>query len=337
MTDKKLELIHEQTSPLFRIMWGYNIDEPARKQFGNNICAFHIGNGYILTVAHNLRTEAGIFNSIKEEIYDSRIAPLFDKYRLEFFNHHFPLNVETRKRYLASHDSNINQSLIDALRHINFDTRWVTMSELKICTPYLIVQFRDEYFYQDRELTKKFDSNHHFQEDALNRHTYLIELELVKAFYSDDISLYRIVNTDREIINRLPTISIDYRILDDSEKNLYCIQSSSNSLLGRMTNKAVIEGYADNWSLFKDRIGGDYVMDGNRYFIKGYFRFGSSGAPYVVYDENEKQFKASAIQSEASPIQLSINKNREGNFQYVNAIASPLNNIQVELEKILHA
>jgi hypothetical protein len=103
-----------------------------------------------------------------------------------------------------------------------------------------------------------------------------------------------------------------------------------------MTNKAVIEGFADNWSLFKDRVGGDYVMDGNRYLIKGYFRFGSSGAPYVVFDEKANQFKANAIQSEASPIQLSINKNREGNYQYVNAIASPLNNIKGELESFLN-
>ena len=73
-------------------------------------------------------------------------------------------------------------------------------------------------------------------------------------------------------------------------------------------------------------------MDGLRYLIRGYFRFGSSGAPYVYYSEAEGQFKVNAIQSEASPIQLSINNNREGNYQYVNAIASPLKNIQGELE-----
>ncbi len=337
MIDKKLELIHEQTSPLFRIMWAYNIDEPARKQFGNNICAFHIGNGLILTVAHNLRSEAGIFNSIDEEIYKMRIQPFLDTAKNEFFAQYFPLNPATHKRYLSSQDSNINQNLVELLRQINFDTRWVSLSALKICTPHLIVQFRQNSFYDDSNLTKQFTPNNYFHEPSLNRHTFLIELELVKAFYSDDISLYRIVNTSQEIIQKLPRIDINYNILDDNEKNLYCIQSSSNSLLGRMTNKAVIEGFADNWSLFKDRVGGDYVMDGNRYLIKGYFRFGSSGAPYVVYDEKENQFKANAIQSEASPIQLSINKNREGNYQYVNAIASPLNNIKGELESILNA
>ena len=43
-----------------------------------------------------------------------------------------------------------------------------------------------------------------------------------------------------------------------------------------------------------------------------------------------------AIQSEACPIQLSIDNKREGNFQYVNAIATPLNNIKEKLEYYLN-
>lgn len=66
-------------------------------------------------------------------------------------------------------------------------------------------------------------------------------------------------------------------------------------------------------------------FEGLRYLIKGYFRFGSSGAPYIFYDQKSGSFKANAVQSEACPLQLSINNNREGNFQFVNALASPLN------------
>lgn len=69
MINRKLELINEQTSPLFRIMWVYNSNDVIRKQFANNICAFHIGNGYILSVAHNLKTESGIVNSMDESIF----------------------------------------------------------------------------------------------------------------------------------------------------------------------------------------------------------------------------------------------------------------------------
>lgn len=91
----------------------------------------------------------------------------------------------------------------------------------------------------------------------------------------------------------------------------------------------------DHWNCFGDAIGGNYIMDGTRYLIKGYFRFGSSGAPYVLYDDESNSFKVNAIQSEASGIQLSINNNRNGNFQYINAIATPLDNIRAEIEQQL--
>jgi hypothetical protein len=335
MIQKKLELINELTSPLFRIMWIYNIEEPERRYFGNNICAFHIGNGNVLTVAHNLRTEAGIIFSIPEEIFSSQIQPKLNQDQLQFFNQQYFHDSKTNKRYLASRqNSHVTQRASEILKQINFDTRWITLNQNKFCKPFLIVQFRDKLFYGDEKLTNSFNRSTSFPEPSLNRHTFLIELELVKEFYGNDVALYKIINTDKEIINKLPGIKINFSILD-LDKNLFCLQSSSNSLLGRLANKANIEGYADNWSLFKDHIGGDYVMEGIRYLIKGYFRFGSSGAPYIVYDENEKQFFANAIQSEASPIQLSINQSREGNYQYVNAIATPLNNLESELKKII--
>ncbi len=333
MITKKLELIDEQTSPLFRIMWAYNIDEPARKQFGNNICAFHIGNGFVLSVAHNLRSEAGAINSISDDIFQQEIQPHLNPAQSQVFAQWYPLDSATNKRYLSVADPNHSKTIVETFRQINFDTRWQTLVQKKICKPHLIVQFRNDQFYNDASLTKNFNPSTYFHEPALNRHTFLIELEFVRAFYSDDISLYRITNTNQDIIDKLPCVEVSYSMLDDSGSNLYCVQSSSGSSLGRLLNTARIEGYADSWSLFADRIGGNYIMDGNRYLIRGYFRFGSSGAPYVVYDSTEKQFKVNAIQSEASGIQLSINNNREGNFQYVNAIASPLKNIREELER----
>ena len=85
MTDKKLELINEQTSPLFRIMWVHDALEPTLRKFDNNICAFHIGNGYILSVAHNLRSAAGFPRSVTEEIYHTDIAPRLDDNQKCFF------------------------------------------------------------------------------------------------------------------------------------------------------------------------------------------------------------------------------------------------------------
>ena len=100
--------------------------------------------------------------------------------------------------------------------------------------------------------------------------------------------------------------------------------------------QAQIEGYLDHHGTFMDRIGGNYTFEGLRYLIKGYFRFGSSGAPYVFYDQENKKFKVNAVQSEACPIQLSISNNRDGNFQYVNALASPLSIIEEKLISYLN-
>jgi hypothetical protein len=335
MITSKLDLINEQTSPLFRIMWVYNVDDPHRKQFGNNICAFHVGNGIIMTVAHNLRTESGIINSIGENFFQENIYSKLNSAQQQVFNQLYILDKQTNVRHANITDPNVARIVSENLRQINFDTRWATLTEKKICTPHLIVQLRDKLFYNDASLTSLFKPSHYFPEPALNRHTFIIQLELIKTFYSDDIALYKITNTNKKIIDGLPSVNVDFNVVDDSISDLYCLQSSPGSSLGRLLNNATMEGYSDHWSLFNDRVGGNYVMEGLRYLIRGYFRFGSSGAPYVYYNKDEKQFKACAIQSEASPIQLSINNNREGNFQYVNAIASPLNNIKNEIRNLI--
>jgi len=335
MITSKLKLIDEQTSPLFRIMWVYNFDNPARRQFDNNICAFHIGNGLILSVAHNLRVEAGIFHTIDDEIYQREILPCFSQAQSAAFDHLYPLDTATNRRYANIPNPQDKMNIINTLKQINFDTRWISFNQKKICKPYLIVQFKKDHFFNDAGLDDLFDARTYFNEASLYRNTYLIELELTDAFYSEDVALYRIVNTEPKIISKLPFIEPDFSILDDDESNLYCLQSDPTASLGRLLNNAHIEGILDHWGVFNDRIGGNYIFDGYRYLIKGYFRFGSSGAPYVVYDDNEKQFKVNAVQSEASPLQLSINNNREGNFQYVNAIASPLSIVKSKLEGYL--
>jgi len=316
-------------------MWVYNSNDPLRRHFGNNICAFHIGNGLILSVSHNLRTESGFVNSMDEPLFQNEIIPLLNQPQAHVFSQYYTLDATTNKRYANPADTNTSKIVSDTFKQIKFDTRWVTLSEKNICKPHLIIQFRDSQFYGDSQLTGNFDSSKYFPEPALNRHTYLIELELQKAFYSNDIALYKIVNTPKEVIDKLPSATPDFSVLDDDELNLYCLQSSSGSFLGRLLNNAKIEGYSDNWSSFNDRVGGNYVMEGLRYLIRGYFRFGSSGAPYLFYDASANEFKVNAVQSEASPIQLSINNSREGNYQYVNAIASPLRNIQEEIETFI--
>jgi hypothetical protein len=331
MQSKLLELTNEEKSPLFRIMWVHNVNEPQRRQYENNICAFHIGNGFILSVAHNLRGEAKMFKSIEQDIFEADILPHLNSAQILLFDKCYPLDSATGKRYLNIVDPKDAQVIMATLMQINFDTRWLSLMQKNICTPHLIIQFKKNLFYNDPALTSHFDANTYFHEPGLNRHTFLVEVELVEAFYQEDIALYKIVNNDQAVINRLPSVEIDYSLLDDSQQNFYCLQSSPSSEVGKLINKAHIEGFLEHFGIFPDRIGGNYTFEGARYLIKGYFRFGSSGAPYVFYDKDAGKFKVNAIQSEACPIQLSINNKREGNFQYVNAIASPLSIIEARL------
>jgi hypothetical protein len=335
MIARKLELINDQTSPLFRIMYIHNSNNPIRRQFDNNICAFHIGNGFIMSVAHNLKTEAQSFKSIEQAVYAADILPHLDPAQIILFDRCFPLDAATNKRYINILDQNDVQPVVDTLRTINFDTRWLTLMNRNICKPFLIIQFKDNQFYNSAALTAHFNASNYFAEPALNRHTFLIEVELVEAYYNEDLALYRIVNTPQEIINSIPSIEPSFSIYDDDQNACYCLQSSPSSEVGKLLNKAKIEGFIDHFGIFADRIGGNYTFEGTRYLIKGYFRFGSSGAPYVVYDQETDRFKVNAVQSEACPIQLTINNNRNGNFQYINAIASPLKIIEDRLQQHL--
>lgn len=331
MLSKKLALTHEQSSPLFRIMWVYNANEVNRRQFENNISAFHIGNGYILSVAHNLRTESSIVKMFPENIYQNDILPRLNQAQEQLFNQYYILDLKTGKRYINIHQQEDAQIVADTLKSIQFDSRWITLNEKNICKPYLIVQFNNNRFCNDDNLTGQFSAHNYFHEPGLNRHTFLLELELADTFYSEDIALYKIINTQADLIHRLPHVEVDFSILDDTQSNFYCLQSSPGGVLGRLLNKAQIEGFLDHHGTFADSYGGNITFEGLRYLIQGYFRFGSSGAPYVFYDDTTGRFKVNAIQSEACPIQLSINNNREGNFQYVNALASPLHIIEDKL------
>lgn len=334
MQSHQLELISEQQSPLFRIMSVYNVNETTRKHFDNNIVAFHIGNGYVLSVAHNLRTQSGMIRSMDEAFYQAEVFPKLSQSQQQMFDHSFPLDPTTNKRYLMPPTPGDENIIREIFRQINFDTRWVTLMQKRIVVPHLIVQFGEPQFYKSNHLTSLFESHANFYEPVIKRHTFLLEVELVKPFYESDIALYRIVNTPSEIIAALPYLEVDFSVFDDGARNYYCLQSSTANEIGRMINKAQIEGYIEHFNMFTDTIGGNYIMDGFRYLIKGYFRFGSSGAPYIFYDEASGRFKANAIQSEACPIQLSIDSKREGNFQYVNAIASPLSIVEEELRRL---
>jgi len=316
-------------------MWVTNPGDLTHRQFDNNISAFHIGQGLVLSVAHNLRTENPVLKSIPEVVFKDEILPKLNIQQQQLFMQSYQLDTGTNVRHINISNSTVIPGITAALQSIRFDTRWFNLAARNLSVPNLIVQFSDRQYYQNPTLTSLFKEHDYFFEPSLKRHTFLLKMELVEAFYQSDIAVYRIIETAAGIIEQLPFLEPDFSILNDDQPGLYCLQSSPAGFLGRLLNKANIEGYLDQFQVFNDRIGGNYVLEGCRYLIKGYFRFGSSGAPYIVYDEKTDSFKVNAIQSEASPVQLSINNKMEGNFQYVNAIASPLNLIEKELKSII--
>jgi len=319
-------------SPLHRIMWVYNPDEPDRRLFENNVCAFHIGNGYFLSVAHNLRVQAGFFHSMNRERYEAEIWRKLDGSQARLMEQYYLTDEYTGKKYLSTNDHGSLEHIRAILRQKMFDTRWVSMAEKGICHPHVILQFREDLFYKDAEVTQSFNPGSRFYDASARRYTYMLPVELVEAFYAEDIALYRIIDTPPEVIAKIPSLPVSYDFFEDDSEKLYCLQSSPGGAAGRLLNVAHIEGVLDHFGMFPDEVGGNYLFEGFRYLIKGYFRFGSSGAPYICYDSNTGQYSLNAVQSEASGLQLSIKNDREGNFQYVNAIASPLYIIKDRLQ-----
>ena len=176
MKEQLLSLIEEQTSPLFRIMSVFNQTEPARRNFENNIIAFHIGNGFILSVAHNLKLEAKLIKSINEVSFQADIIANCTPDEVVLLNRCYLHDQTTNKRYVNITDQNDLQPVIDVYKRLNYDTRWVTQHERDICSPVLIVQFRENEFYNDATLNQHFNANNMFHEPSNESYTYLLSV-----------------------------------------------------------------------------------------------------------------------------------------------------------------
>src|SRR4051812_45287684 len=100
MKTKKLSMIKEISSPLFRIVGIYNETENNKRESDNNISAFHIGNGYILSVAHSLCLEAGYFKSISETLFQDEVIPHLSPAEVRLFEKWYTFDPKLNKRYL---------------------------------------------------------------------------------------------------------------------------------------------------------------------------------------------------------------------------------------------
>lgn len=335
MNKKKLNMISDYKSPLFRIMSIYNSEDKNRRRFYGNICAFHIGNGFILSVGHNLRVTIPFPDSISDTIFNNEIKSLLNSQELTNFQKIYDYDQTTKKWYIKKSVKDFDKIASNMFNRINYDRRPITFYSKGICTPYLIIQFQENSFYKNVNYLDMMPTYSSFHEPSLDRYTFIIKLDFIESFYQEDYSIYQINSDYKKIIKFIPFIDIDYNIYDSLKKDFYCLQGAPIGNLGRMLNQSSIEGLLDHFISVNDNIGGIYFRQGLRYIIRGYFRFGSSGAPYLKYNKIKRKFAVNAIQSEACPLQLMINNNQVGNFQYVNAIASPISNIKKKLESIV--
>lgn len=332
MKAKKLQMIDENTSPLFRIMSIYNSHAP-NKGFTNNICAFHIGNGIIVSVAHNLRQLDRLPLILSDNFYQTELLTKIDANDRPLFGQTYPLIAGTNQRIATGLNQQTGEQLAKKLDDKKVDRRFSKLYSENCCKPFLVTTFRNNAFCGDPALNVHFHANHKFAEPTLNRHTFLIELELLDNLENEDIAIYKIINTHNDIIEKLPSIDIDFELYDTGTQDYYCLQVAPYDNLGRIINEARIEGLLDNFALENDMLGNSYRFEGIRYLIKGFFRFGSSGAPYLIYDRENEIFKVNGVQSQASFIQLLINNSMNGNLQYVNGIATPMSLVETKINQ----
>jgi len=334
---KLIALVKDQTSPLFRIKSVFNYDHRPTMKMMNNILCSHIGNGYFISVAHNLKSDYQIPLGVPDTIFETDFLACFSEPEKNMIRSRYQLDQNSNKHILKGFQNQNEQNLLRTkIQSCTFDTSYVNGYANGLVKPYLIVQFENNQFYNSAALTARIDPMNYFNEQNINKHSFIIELEIASIFYEHDIAIYRAVNTDPQIIQAIPKLDIDFTTYDGTENHkYYCLQSSPSSEMGRLLNTANIEGISQHWGI-QSNVKPPTIMEGLRYIMKGYFRFGSSGAPYVVLKEPNGDLQINAVQSEACPQQLLINKSRDGNAQYINGIATPIGNLEKQINDLIN-
>lgn len=289
----------------------------------------------ILSVAHNLIYQNTFLHSISDDIFQSELLPTLTNDDKNFVTQSYIINQSLRKWYWNKNQNNF-QKLLNISQNHQTDFRYPNIYSKNICSPYLIIQFKKGNFYGTEKFNLFFEKGLSFFEQNLDRHTYLIKLNLIKIFKDFDIALYKIENNEKKLLDLIPSIKLDFQLHTNNNKDIYCLQGAPINELGRLFNRATIDGILDHFSPQLNIRGENIIFQGLRYLIKGYFRFGSSGAPYLIYNKWTNSFSVNAIQSEACPLQLLIQGNRDSNAQYVNAIASPMYNIKDEILELIN-
>jgi hypothetical protein len=264
--------------------------------------------------------------------YDSKVTPSLAKPDLDFFNKHYKLNKSTDEyEYAVANTEKQVEKLRKIASQIDLDLKTPAQLERQAVTQFVVAQFRQDAFYGDTSLNSHFKPAHHFHENENGVFTFMMEAMPIRILWEQDLSIYRLVAPDARVLAALPAAvaTFDEIAIGDT---LYPLQNSPTSDFGRLVNRSVVEGLLDEHSPVRQH---SIVRQGSRYLIKGFFRFGSSGAPYFRWNADEARFEVVAIQSAAAPIQLTVGGSMQDNFQWVSGIATPLAPIKSELDALV--
>ena len=110
------DLIDIKKSPLSRIMSVTNSDEPSNRKFQNNICSTHIGDGFVISVAHNLFQQAQFYYSVDDDFYQTNILPKLTPQEITFLNKKYIVNPTTQKRYFNTPGKDLKKLLQFSIR-----------------------------------------------------------------------------------------------------------------------------------------------------------------------------------------------------------------------------
>ena len=297
-----------------------------------------LGNGLVVSVGHNLIREAKYLVSMPEAYFQNRVlrhATPEDKKILlnHYILNHYILNPKTKKRYPAQTKNKAQiKAIIGCLK---IDTRWQQLYQEQIADPFLFLSFSTPLFFNDSQMTTQWPEHHTFFDQRHGVHTYMLPLQLVFVSHSYDIALCKIINTPSPVVDSIPSTHLSFQKAQPDDV-FYCLQASpSGSHLGRLLNTCNLESIMDHHAIKTDPFSGNDIHRGLRYILNGYFRFGSSGAPYFCLDPKTNQMALTAIHSEAASIQLSIHGDKGKNAQYTRAIATPLLHIKQEIIQYL--
>jgi hypothetical protein len=114
----------------------YNSSAP-NKFFANNICAFHVGKGIIVSVAHNLRQLERLPPILSDHFYQTELLSKFNPADIPQFEQAYSLIPGTNQRVAKGLNQQTVEQLAKKLDDAKVDRRYSKLYSENCCKPFL--------------------------------------------------------------------------------------------------------------------------------------------------------------------------------------------------------